>query len=136
MPKVSEPWSQKGVWDYYYDQCTPTDGPPGGRVEKRYCDEPAIAYKLNWRGENFYSQNEMIPIRDDDDFTHFLNQSGEKTFYGIMEYGRYRGEFQRKLPARFKGKACIVYDANVKFLLAKVPCAPDDPERKERKNTD
>lgn len=132
MPKVSETWSQKGVWDHYYANCTSTDGPPGVRVDKRYCDEPAIAYKLNWRGENFYSQNEMVPIRDDDDFTHFLNGVGDGPFYGIMEYARYRGEFQRKLPARFKGKACIVYDANVKFLLAKVPCAPDDPERKER----
>ncbi len=129
MAKVSETWSQKGLWDYYYAQCTETDGPPGVRVEKRYCEQPAIAYKLNWRGENFYTQNEMIPIRDDDDFTHFLNQAGDKTFYGIMEYGRYRGEFQRKLPARYKGKACIVYDENAKFLLAKVPCAADDPER-------
>lgn len=131
MPKVSETWSQKGVWDYYYAKCTPTDGPPGVRVDKRYCEEPAIAFKLNWRGENFYTQNEVIPIRDDDDFTHFVNEIGDRTFYGIMEYGRYRGEFQRKLPARFKGKACIVYDENVKFLLAKVPCGPNDPERAE-----
>jgi hypothetical protein len=89
-----------------------------------------ISYKLNWRGETYYSQNEVIPMRDDDDFTHFLSTIEDRTFYGIMEYSRYRGEFQRKLPAKFKGKTCIAYDGNLKFVLAKVPCAPDDPERK------
>lgn len=131
MPRLSETWSQKGLWDHYYEVCTRTEGPPGAHEYKRYCEQPVIAFKLNWRGETFYSQNEVIPIRDDDDFDHFLTQVGEETFYGIMEYGRYRGEFQRRLPRRFKGKACVVYNRNLKFVLAKVPCAEDDPERKD-----
>lgn len=129
MPRLSDTWSQKGLWDYYYKACTPTDGPPGSHPEKRFCEEPVVAYKLNWRGETYYTQNEVIPIRDDDDFDHFLKQVEERTFYGIMEYGRYRGEFQRRLPARLRGKACVVYNRNLKFVLAKVPCAEDDPER-------
>jgi hypothetical protein len=131
MPRLSETWSQKGLWDYYYGVCTRTEGPPGAPAVKRFCEQPVIAYKLNWRGETFYSQNEVIPIRDDDDFDTFLKQVDDDTFYGIMEYGRYRGEFQRRLPSRFKGKACVVYNRNLKFVLAKVPCAKDDPERKE-----
>lgn len=131
MPRLSETWSQKGLWDYYYSVCEETDGPPGSDVRKTYCEQPVVSYKLNWRGETYYSQNEVIPIRDDDDFDHFLSQVGEQTFYGIMEYGRYRGEFQRRLPPRFKGKACVVYNRNLKFVLAKVPCAEDDRERKE-----
>lgn len=126
MPRLSQTWSQKGVWDYYYSACTRTEGPD---PRKRYCEQPVIAFKLNWRGETFYTQNEVIPIRDDDDFDHFLATNGDKTFYGIMEYSRYRGEFQRRLPARFKNKACMVYNKNLKFVLAKVPCAADDPER-------
>ena len=128
-------WSQKGLWDHYYSLCTKAEGPPGADSRKRFCEQPVIAFKLNWRGETFYSQNEVIPIRDDDDFTHFLSQIGSRTFYGIMEYSRFRGEFQRKLPANMKGKACIVYDRNQKFVLGKVPCAPDDPERKDPKTS-
>lgn len=130
MPRISEIWSQKGLWDYYYSACTRVDGPPGSHKDKRYCEQPVISYKLNWRGETYYSQNEVLPMRDDDDFTHFLSQIEDRTFYGIMEYSRYRGEFQRKLPATLKGKACIAFDGNQKFVLAKVPCGPDDPERK------
>lgn len=131
MPRLSETWSQKGLWDYYYSVCKPTDGPPGADPRKTFCEQPVIAYKLNWRGETYYSQNEVVPIRDDDDFDHFLTQVGDRTFYGVMEYGRYRGEFQRRLPAAVKNQACVVYNRNLKFVLAKVPCAKDDPERAE-----
>jgi hypothetical protein len=131
MPRLSQSWSQKGLWDYYYSACTPGAGPD---ARKRYCVQPVVSYKLNWRGETYYTQNEVIPIRDDDDFDHFLANQGDATFYGVMEYSRYRGEFQRRLPARFKGKACVVYNENIKFVLAKVPCAPDDPERKSETN--
>jgi len=131
MPRVAQTWSQKGVWDYYYSVCKKEPPPPGSDPRKTYCEQPVIAYKLNWRGETYYSQNLVIPIRDDDDFDYFLSQVGDGPFYGIMEYGRYRGEFQRELPARFKGKSCVVYNNNLKFVLTKVPCAPDDPERKD-----
>jgi 4-amino-4-deoxy-L-arabinose transferase-like glycosyltransferase len=127
MPRLSQVWSQKGLWDYYYGACTSTTGPD---ARKRYCAQPVIAYKLNWRGETFYTQNEVIPVRDDDDFDHFLANVGDGPFYGIMEYSRYRGEFQRRLPARFKNKACVVYNENLKFVLAKAPCEANDPERK------
>ncbi|MFP4597015.1 MAG: ArnT family glycosyltransferase [Persicimonas sp.] len=129
MPGISSTWSQKGVWDAYYEQCTRTDGPPDAHHFKRFCEQPIVAYKLNWRGESFYSQNEVIPIRDDDDFDHFLTEVGDGTFYGIMEMSRYRGGFQRELPQRFKGEACLVNDDNLKFKLIKVPCADDDPHR-------
>lgn len=131
MPGISSTWSQKGVWDAYYSQCTRTDGPPGAHRFKRYCEEPTIAYKLNWRGETFYTQNEVIPIRDDDDFDHFLDEIGDGTFYGIMEGARFRGGFQRELPDRFKNKACITHNDNLKFVLVKVPCSEDDPQRVE-----
>jgi 4-amino-4-deoxy-L-arabinose transferase-like glycosyltransferase len=132
MPGISSTWSQKGVWDAYYEQCTRTEGPPGTHRFKRYCEEPTIAFKLNWRGETFYTQNEVIPIRDDDDWDHFVEEIGDQTFYGIMEGSRFRGGFQSDLPARFKGKACMTYGENLKFVLVKVPCAEDDPHRVDK----
>jgi hypothetical protein len=153
MPRVSQTWSQKGLWDHYYGTCERIDpnapdayeryctAPQNARVcaqgydrrrrldpRKRYCAEPVIAYKLNWRGETYYSQNEVIPIRDNDDFTHFLGQVGEGPFYGIMEMARYRSDFKRRLPPRLRGKSCIVYNRNLKFVLIKAPAEPDDPE--------
>ena len=143
MPRLSATWSQKGLWDRYYEICTRLDpaelhpaDPRARHPDKRYCTEPVVAYKLNWRGENFYTQNEVIPIRDDDDFTHFLAQVQDdeqagayQPFYGIMEMARYRGEFQRNLPAQLRGKSCIVFTRNLKFVLAKVsPAGATDPE--------
>lgn len=133
MPAISSTWSQKGLWDAYYAQCTRIEGPPGAHRFKKFCEEPAIAFKLNWRGETFYTQNEVMPMSKDNDFDYFLEQYGDETFYGIMEYSSFRGSFQRALPARLKGKSCIVYDGNIKFALVKVPCAPDDPYRVEDK---
>jgi 4-amino-4-deoxy-L-arabinose transferase-like glycosyltransferase len=129
MGRLSETWSQKGHWDRYYALCT-TEGQPR---ESRYhpvCKEKIVAYILNWRGENFYSGNEAIPIRENEDFPHFLKQiqPGE-TFYVITEMARWRSQFQQALPANLKGQACVVYNRNGKFVLGKVPCAPDDPAR-------
>ncbi len=122
MPTLSSTWSQKGVWDSYYARCQPIDGPPGHDPMKRYCAEQALSYKLNWRGETYYTQNEVIPIREDHEFDHFLAQNKDKGFYAIMEFSRYNGEFQRKLPAAFKGKACVIDTGNIKFALAEIPC--------------
>jgi hypothetical protein len=129
MSRLSEIWSQKGHWDRYYELCTP-DGPERVSRYSPVCKEKVIAYILNWRGENFYSGNEVIPIRENEDFPHFLKQvqPGE-TFYVITEMARWRSQFQQALPAELKGKACVVYNRNGKFVLGKVPCAPDDPAR-------
>lgn len=129
MPRITPTWSQKGLWDRYYELCTQTDGPPGSDSRKHFCEEPAISYKLNWRGETYFTANEVIPIRNDSDYTKFLEQVGNGTYYGIMDKNRYNGDFQRKLPARFKNQACVVHNENMKFVLAKVPCAKDDPAR-------
>ena len=133
MPRLSLVWSQRGLWDAYYEQCEPSDGPPQSHRFKRFCSEPVLAYKLNWRGETFYTQNEVIPIRDDDDLEHFLEQQGSSPFYAIMELPRYRGEFQRKLPKEKSSRLCLTHNRDGKFVLVKFPCAEDDPQRVSEK---
>ena len=129
MAWYSHDWSQRELWDTYFALCTKTEAPPGADRRKTYCREAAIAYKLNWRGETFYTHNQVIPIRDDDDFTHFLAENKGQPFYSIIELPRYRGEFNMRLPGELRGQACIVYNANMRFELVKVPCAKDDPLR-------
>ncbi len=128
MPTISSSMSQQGIWDRYYELCDETDPPPGADLRKTFCEQPAIAFKLNWRGETYHTHNEVIPIRSDEDWEVFLEQIGEGTFYGIMQYSRYQGEFQRQLPEHFRGRSCIVHDENLKFALVKVPADEDDPE--------
>jgi len=148
MPEISSTWSQKGVWDAYYSHCTRLDVPEN-RTErkqlcaetgdwsicehydekKRYCEEEAIAYKLNWRGETFYTQNEVIPLRDDQDWNSFIERRNREPFYGIMQRGRYHGGFKRNLPNRLSGDSCILYKGNIKFVLVKVPCTGEDERR-------
>ncbi len=129
MPGISSTMSQKGIWDRYYELCEPMESPPGADPRKTFCEEPAIAFKLNWRGETYYTANEVIPVRSDEDWEKFLDEVGDGTFFGIMQHSRYHGEFQRKLPDRFRGQACLVHDENLKFILARVPCDEDYPGR-------
>ena len=96
MPKVSLTWSQGGMWNSYYKECTRLTPPEGADEKKIYCHESIIDYHLNWRGETFYSQNEIIPVQDDDDFKYFLESNSNRTFYGIMERSRYCGGSSKK----------------------------------------
>lgn len=148
MPEISSTWSQKGVWDAYYSHCNRIDVPedPTKREQlcaetgnwsicehydekKRYCEEEAIAYKLNWRGETFYTQNEVLPLRDNQDWDSFIERREREPFYGIMQRGRYHGGFKRSLPERLKGDSCILFKRNIKFILIKVPCTDEDKQR-------
>ncbi len=122
MPTVAHTWSQKGTWDAYYERCTPAQGPPGHDFKKRYCEELVLSYKLNWRGETFYTQNEVIPVRTDTELQHFLEENKGKPFYGLMDKGRFYTDFKRKLPAPMKSTACLIDVNNLKFGLAQVPC--------------
>jgi 4-amino-4-deoxy-L-arabinose transferase-like glycosyltransferase len=125
MPTISSDWSQKPVWDEYYRRCTRTEGPPGHDEKKRFCAEQSVSYKLNWRGETYYTQNEVIPITTDEDFNHFLKQNKDRPFYAIMDQNRFQSEFVRKLPPAFGGKACKIDVGSIKFALAHAPCDPD-----------
>ncbi|MBH24900.1 MAG: hypothetical protein CMH57_10685 [Myxococcales bacterium] len=131
MPTISSSWSQKGIWDTYYSVCERTEGPPGHDEKKRYCAEQVLSYKLNWRGETYYTQNEVIPIREDDEFDYFIRNNDGRPFYAIMERSRWNGEFKRKLPDPFKGKACAVHEDNIKFVLVRAPCGPGGPAKKD-----
>ena len=131
MPQISSTWSQKQLWDKYYENCTRVEGPPGALSFKRFCKEPVISYHITWRGETFYTQNQIIPIHSDEDFEKFLKETGDSGFYGLMQRHTFEGEFQRKLPKRFEDEACAIHNKNIKFILVKVPCEDDEGKKIE-----
>ena len=76
MPAVGPHWSQKQLHEIYY-QCRRD---PGERL---------IAWQLNWRGENFYSKNQVVP----------LMETNNKEFLEYLR--RYRARRREDVSARF-----------------------------------
>lgn len=133
MPTISSTWSQKDLWDTYTTLCTPMEPPPRAHPMKHYCLEPAVGYRLSWRGETFYTRNEIVPIPGDGDahWAHFLELNGPDCFY-IFTF-RFRLERLRNdLPPSLRDSLEVVHDDNLKFILARAGCQhpippPDAP---------
>ncbi len=76
IPRVAPHWSQKALHRIYFDCRT---GPK----------ERFIAWQLNWRGENFYSKNKVLPYMELDN----------KEFFAHID--RYRSHTPGVLSGRF-----------------------------------
>ncbi len=84
MPAVGPHWSQKQLHTMYH-QCRKN---PGERL---------IAWQLNWRGENFYSKNQVVPLMETDnrEFLEYLRRYRARTSeettarFIVLEKGRF-----------------------------------------------
>jgi 4-amino-4-deoxy-L-arabinose transferase-like glycosyltransferase len=119
MPSLSPHWSQKYLFDSYYDTCDLTTNPeeiedaytpllakaglPGaarwlGWQSKRVCREDILSWRITWRGETYYSYNELKPItKQENQFLPYLEtMNGGKPLYAVIERGK-MGSFKTKL---------------------------------------
>ncbi|MBN1945817.1 MAG: glycosyltransferase family 39 protein [Bradymonadales bacterium] len=126
MPQLATDWSQGYLWDAYYRLCERVEPPPGAPSIKRYCREPVVSYRLNWRGETYYTQNEVIPLEDESDYRYFLSQNGDRSFFAIMQRGRL-STFRAGLSSQMRQGVSEVHNDNEKFILVRV-LSPDDAE--------
>ena len=119
MPSLSPHWSQKYLFDTYYDTCEVLENPV--EVEEAYtpllarwgmeglarslgwrsktvCEEDVISWLITWRGETYYSFNELQPIeKEAPQFLPYLEERNHgKAFYVLMERGK-KGAFKSKL---------------------------------------
>ncbi len=114
--ELSPHWSQKHVIAAYYRN-------------RRGPDEPLIAWQLYWRGENFYSRNEIFRNPNANDRTVFLmdrnvekmqayfaSHSGRRVFF-VVERARYES-LRQLLPADARQSLSIVDESNNKVYLA------------------
>ena len=117
MPSLGPHWSQKYLFDRYYDTCVPANNPP--QIEdaftpliagndtleaffeprgKRVCREEVISWLLTWRGETYYSNNAIRPIqKEHTQFQPYLEE--------INKGARYYVHIERSRAKAFKGRA-------------------------------
>ncbi|HVT07785.1 MAG TPA: glycosyltransferase family 39 protein [Polyangia bacterium] len=117
MMKVTPYWTQKGLIATYYKL-------------RRSPDEKLLVWQMYWRGENFYTQNEIFegPLAER---TVFLGDRNAENLKAWMEHHRGRRAFlliermrmssvEGMVPADAKPSLKIVDDGNMKFVLAAV----------------
>ena len=139
------------MWDAYYADCTPHDPTDESgfrshllktiqRVPKkidqfprRWCQEPIMAFRTNWRGEVFYSANTALPALETKHLKPFLEQWGNrKPFYLFTERSRVRTELEPNLPKHLKKQYREIYGSHLKFVLLKIePPAVAASEKKK-----
>ena len=156
MPILAPHWSQKYLFDTYYDTCHAMKPPPEVSdayeplvtrmgmpgiehffrgQDKRLCKEDVISWLITWRGETYYSFNEVKPItKEETQFLPYLEQFNHgQPFYIIMQRGK-MGGFKSKLESysnklRRKGaegfgdierwNVEVVNDSNLYFQMVK-----------------
>jgi 4-amino-4-deoxy-L-arabinose transferase-like glycosyltransferase len=118
MPAVSPYWSQKGVVASYYR-------------ERRGPEERLVAFQMFWRGESFYSKNEIYE-GPTEDRTVFDSDDTEDNIKRLREWiSRNRGrrhfflflnaretELRNALPPEARATFKIVDGSSNKFVLA------------------
>ncbi len=115
MRKIGPYWSQKDGLGAYYQH-------------RRSKDEKLIAYQMYWRGETFYTKNEIYegpeeertvfdywPDVDERLKAYLQSHAGRRTYF-IFERGR-QGHLQTMLPAGSRATLQIIYDKNNKFSV-------------------
>ena len=113
MPQLSTHWSQKYLFDRYYDECHHVDSDqqvidaftpslagitPFDYRPKQVCREEVISWLLTWRGETFYSNNEIRPIQKE-------NKQMQPYLKEINKGARYFVHIERSRAQRFKKRA-------------------------------
>jgi len=112
LPSFSTHWSQKYLFESYYQQCNLREQSDetveaytpllanvglgsatewsGGTVGKRVCEEDIISWLITWRGETYYGNNEVIPIQKEaTQFEAYLRDYNKgNTFFVLMERGK------------------------------------------------
>jgi hypothetical protein len=115
MRRVTPYWTQKGLISTYYKQ-------------RRSPAEKLLVWQMYWRGENFYTENEIYE-GPKDERTVFLgdrnlenmkawmeHHRGQRAFF-LLERARY-STLEGALPADARKSLKIIDDSNMKFVLA------------------
>ncbi|WP_430384105.1 glycosyltransferase family 39 protein [Archangium violaceum] len=99
---LSHHWTQRDLFWRYYAQRKP--------------DEPITAFMMNWRGETFYSRNQVKQIREPGKLKPFVSQPGRE--WALVEHNRLG--VLRQAAGTDKVITVIDRDINNKFVLVSI----------------
>ncbi|WNG45176.1 dolichyl-phosphate-mannose--protein mannosyltransferase [Archangium minus] len=99
---LSHHWTQRDLFWRYYAQRKP--------------DEPITAFMMNWRGETFYSRNQVKQIREPAKLKPFVAQPGRE--WALVEHNRLG--VLRQAAGSDKVITVIDRDINNKFILVSI----------------
>ncbi len=135
MPHLAKHWSQKKIFEKLKE-----DSPLWRRLLKDPLadarkdpipDEPLLAFRMNWRGEKFYSRNRDLQIMGTDSYTRLhaalqrLRKKG-KPVYFLIESTRMK-QLKRAVGTYDAKRLKILYKGNNKYYLVKLlPKPPDE----------
>jgi hypothetical protein len=115
LPKAAAHWSQKPLIAKYYQM-------------RRSPDERLVAWQMYWRGETFYTANEIyagpfdqrtvfLGDRNQENLKDYLGRNRGKRVFFIVEKGRW-GTLATLIPADARPSLQIIDQENNKFYLA------------------
>ena len=99
---LSHHWTQRDLFWRYYN--------------KRQPDEPITAFLMNWRGETFYSRNQVKQIREAPKLKPFVDQPGRE--WALVEHNRL--PLLKQAAGADKTVTVIDRDINNKFILVTI----------------
>ncbi|HEX8434242.1 dolichyl-phosphate-mannose--protein mannosyltransferase, partial [Archangium sp.] len=99
---LSHHWTQRDLFWRYYAQRKPS--------------EPITAFMMNWRGETFYSRNQVKQIREVPKLKPFVDQPGRE--WALVEHNRLG--LLRQAAGTDKTVTVIDRDINNKFVLVSI----------------
>jgi 4-amino-4-deoxy-L-arabinose transferase-like glycosyltransferase len=109
LVQVAPHWGQKETITTYYQRRA---GP----------EEPLVAYQLNWKGENFYTGNDVPAfVSSGKRFTDWVDtqrKNGVKVMFFTTEHSR-TGTLQRELGSVRKFERLTTSELNDKFVLVR-----------------
>jgi 4-amino-4-deoxy-L-arabinose transferase-like glycosyltransferase len=106
-------WSQRHLFDTYY--------------ALRQADEPVAAYLMNWRGETFYSRNEVTQAKNNTALKSWLSQHKGKRKFILVEQHRLKKLKDQLTPAQKRTLRILDRSCN-KFYLVSLEDSLSSPE--------
>jgi len=98
-------WSQRHMFDTYY--------------ALRQADEPVAAFLMNWRGETFYSRNEVTQAKNNSRLKQWLSKHKGKRKFILVEQHRLKKLKNQLTPAQKRTLRILDRSCN-KFYLVSV----------------
>ncbi len=118
LPALAPHFGQRELLLSYYQQ-------------RRGPEEPIVAYQMNWKGENFYTGNQLPAfVSTGAKFTRWLKaqrKAGTRVIYFLTEHGRL-GTLKSELGAGFRTRALTDKALNNKFTLVRAELTREPPE--------